>query len=192
MPHQKHSSPEDADLVRLFQIDPDRALGLIFERFYNEVCGHIYRIIPLREATEDIAQSIFLELWQKRKSLDIQTSVGAYLHKMARTRTLNYIRDNKRYQYSSDDEARGMPSVGIGPLQTLMMSELESVVNGAIDGLPERCRLVFILSRFEGMSYKEIAETLDISTKTVENQISKALQLLREALSGYDRGIDGK
>lgn len=188
MPKKEHTQYQDEDLVRLFKVDPDRALGYMFDRYYQEVCRHIYRIIPVREITEDIAQSIYMELWRKRRDLDIRTSVGAYLHRMAVSRSLNYIRDHKRFQHGKEDEMASFQDRGPGPLQEMIDSELQSVINAAIESLPERCRLVFVLSRFEEMSYREIGEALDISVKTVENQISKALQILRSTLSDYDRG----
>jgi RNA polymerase sigma-70 factor (ECF subfamily) len=107
---------------------------------------------------------------------------------MAISRTLNFIRDNRRFQHSDEDEGLSVSFGDTNPLDQLIQAELSEAITGAIDLLPERCRLVFALSRYEGMSYKEIAAALQISTKTVENQISKALQLLRIALDNYNRG----
>lgn len=160
----------------------------IFENYYQEVCYHVYRIIPVRETCEDITQSIFLELWRKRHDLDIRTSIGAYLHKMALSRALNYIRDNKKHQHNPEEDLTDYEVQYDSPLQQLTDQELQNMLDSAIDTLPPRCREVFILSRFEGLSYLEISRALDISSKTVENQISKALMLLRAALHHYDRG----
>jgi len=159
----------------------------IFEKYYEEVCSHIYRIIPVNETCEDIAQSIFLELWKKRRNMDIRTSIGAYLHKMALSRALNYLRDNKKHKHEPE-ESLGSYHIDDNPLRKLMDNELHAVIQRTIDKLPARCRAVFVLSRFEGMSYQEISRALDISPKTVENQISKALLLLRSAVQNYDRG----
>jgi RNA polymerase sigma-70 factor (ECF subfamily) len=147
----------------------------------------VYRIIPVKETCEDIAQAIFLELWKKRNALDIRTSVGAYLHKMALSRALNYLRDHKKHSHDPDDRLTSVPAED-NPLVRITDEELNSVIGQAIDSLPPRCREVFMLSRFEGMSYQEISLALDISPKTVENQISKALMLLREAVRQYHRG----
>lgn len=160
----------------------------IFEKYYAEVCKHIYRLIPVRETCEDIAQSIFMELWKKRRDFEIHTSIGAYMHKMALSRALNYIRDNKKHQHDSEDDLSVYEESGSNPLQQLTDSELQEVIQRAIDSLPLRCRQVFMLSRFEGLSYQEIGRELDISPKTVENQISKALLILRAALQQYHGG----
>lgn len=160
----------------------------MFEKYYGEVCRHIYRIIPNRDTCEDIGQSIFMELWNKRNDLQLRISIGAYLHKMALSRALNYLRDNKKHQHAPEEDLSGVELNTSSPLQQLTEGELEKVIHRAIDSLPERCRLVFVLSRFEGLSYQEIGHELDISPKTVENQISKALYILRAAVQEYDRG----
>jgi RNA polymerase sigma-70 factor (ECF subfamily) len=182
------TSNDDTELIALLRRDPEKAMPRIFESYYQEVCYHVYRIIPVRETCEDIAQSIFLELWKKRHDLDIRTSIGAYLHKMSLSRALNYIRDNKKHQHETEEKLTDTEIQYDSPLQQLTDQELQGVIEVAIDALPPRCREVFVLSRFEGLSYLEISRALDISPKTVENQISKALMLLRSALQTYDRG----
>lgn len=185
---QKQTIPEDHILLTLLRQDPDKAMSYIFEKYYGEVCRHIYRIIPFQETCEDIAQSIFMELWNKRRDLQVRISIGAYLHKMALSRALNYLRDNKKHQHAPEEELTGVTVDSSNPLQQLTEGELEKVIHVAIDSLPERCRVVFVLSRFEGLSYQEIGHELDISPKTVENQISKALHILRTAVQDYNRG----
>jgi RNA polymerase sigma-70 factor (ECF subfamily) len=188
---EEHSNPGDTELVKLLRHDPDKAMPRIFEKHYVEVCHHIYRIIPSKETCEDIAQSIFLELWNKRRELDIRTSIGAYLHKMALSRALNFLRDNKKHLHDPEEHLSGHEIQQSSPLQQLTDSELQIVITRAIESLPSRCREVFVLSRFEGLSYQEIGRVLAISPKTVENQISKALLILRSAVHNYaadDRG----
>ena len=188
MSHQQHTGRDDTELIRLLHSDPDTAVTHIFEIYYQEVCQHIYRIIPDQQVCQDIAQSIFLEFWQKRSTFNIRTSVGAYLHKMARSRSLNYLRDNKHLMYDDENAVKDEPDNLSSPLDQIIEAELGAVITQAIDQLPARCRAVFALSRYEHMSYKEISEALQISVKTVENQISKALQQLRLTLKEYHRG----
>jgi len=185
--HQ-NTSNDDTHLIALLRKDPDQAMPRIFESYYREVCQHVYRIIPVRETCEDIAQSIFMELWKKRRELDIRTSIGAYLHKMSLSRALNYIRDNKKHQHNDEEYLAEQPVLTGNPLQALTDKELQEVIQTAIDGLSPKCREVFMLSRFEGLSYLEISRALDISPKTVENQIGKALMRLRLAVQNYNRG----
>jgi len=158
---------------------------MLFHAYYPEVCRHIYRYIPNQSAVEDIAQELFTELWAKRKGLNITVSPGAYLHRMAVTRSLNYIRDNKKHVYVSDDALKTSPSKMHSVDEELIATELSVAITKAIDSLPERCRLVFILSRFEDMSNAAISKELDISVKTVENQMTKALKVLRRAIEKF-------
>ncbi len=180
--------PDAEKLVALLQADPERAMPALFECYYHEVCNHIYRLIPVRQTCEDIAQSIFYELWKKRASLDIHTSAGAYLHRMALTRALNYIRDQRKYAHEGEEHLVRIEQQGANPIDLLAGDELQKVIDAAIDALPLRCRQVFMLSRFESMTYHEIAIALGISEKTVENQISKALRILRDAVREHHRG----
>ena len=164
--------------------DGEAALDLIFRKYYAFLCKSIYRVIPDSQITEDIAQEVFYELWKKRQRLTIKTSLKAYLKRAALNKSLNYIRDQKiDYRKAAPKEDLAASSLNV--LQTMATENLQVDIDRAIDGLPERCRLVFVLSRFEEMSYQQIAEQLNISIKTVENQISKALKSLRKSLAPY-------
>ena len=174
--------PEKEYLLGLRQGD-ETALRKIFDRYYALLMGDIYRILPDEDTCQDLAQEVFVELWRKRSELEIHTSLRAYLRRAAVNRALNHLKtqrktlleDDPKWDVAADD-----------PLETTALHEkqegLEAALYQAIDQLPERCRMVFSLSRFENMSHKEIAEKLGISVKTIENQITKAMKMLREAL----------
>ncbi len=154
------------------------------------VCNTINHYLRDRIQAEDVAQEIFAELWVKRNQLVIHTSVPAYLRRMAVTRTLNYIRDSRKYNWDDlDAPESGVSQAIVQPdiLKSLEEEEIREKIDLAILRLPEKCRVVFLLSRMEEMSYAEIATQLGISVKTVENQIGKALKLLRQ----YVEGIGG-
>ncbi len=156
----------------------------IFHRHYSAVCKAVYRIIPEPETAEDLAQEVFLELWRRRESLHISTSLAAYLRRAAVNKALNHLRDRKA-SWSDDAELPALPDTQPNSQSQLETTELQHLVDQYIEQLPEKCRLVFILSRFESLSHAEIAEQLNISVKTVENQITKALRFLRQALAPY-------
>ena len=142
----------------------------------------MYRILSDENLSEDIAQEVFYELWKKRHRINIQTSLKAYLKRAAVNKSLNYIRDQKiKFEEVSKAPVLSTKSHNA----QLEAKELQEQINLAVNALPERCRIIFSLSRFEEMSYQEIANTLQISTKTVENQISKALKILRQAIGPY-------
>lgn len=174
----------DQELLRQLQRGEERAIEAVFRQHYAWVCRSVLRIIPDEGIAEDIAQDVFYELYRKRGNLNIQSSLKAYLRRAAVNRALNYLRDQK-IRFAEEGAAPVQESYLAGAQQLIEAEQLQSRIDQAIDGLPARCRVIFVLSRFEELSYKEIAENLEISPKTVENQIAKALRLLREALAAY-------
>lgn len=127
-------------------------------------------------------QQVFLEVWEKRESLLNQTSLKSYLFTAVRNRTFNAIR---RTQIVEElDEKIENPEIDAH--DKMEIAELQNRIDSAIQTLPDRCRYVFELSRFEQMTYSEIAKHLDLSVKTVENQIGKALKILRNKIYNND------
>lgn len=175
----------DKQLLEALQNGQEAALDTLFREHYAYLCQTVYRVLPDRVLAEDLVQEVFYDLWRKRQKLNVPQNWRAYLRRSAINRTLNYIRDQKMIV---DDETAlpfDMSSQEAGAEQLLEADELKVEIAQAIDELPERCRLVFGLSRFELLSNKEIAEQLNISVKTVENQMTKALKLLRIRLSEH-------
>lgn len=175
---------DDEELIALLQTDADRAIDLIFRQHYKTCHLSALRIVKDEHIAEDLVQEVFLELWRKRTKHQINTSLKAYLRRSAVNRSLNYIRDLK-IKFDDEDKLPHKAENQTSALKMMETNELQGHIDRAIDSLPERCRVVFSLSRFEEMSYKEIAEKLDISIKTVENQISKALKILRNILGPH-------
>ena len=166
----------DKEIIKLLPENGDRALKLLFDKYYTYLCIGLYRIIPDRNLAEDLAQDVFLDIWRKRSTLHIKTSLKAYLRTAARNKALNYIRDRK-IRWENEEEQPELESNFVSAPQKMEAAELQDLIDKSIDELPERCRLVFTLSRFEDMTYQQIADELGISIKTVENQISKALKI---------------
>jgi RNA polymerase sigma-70 factor (ECF subfamily) len=164
--------------------DDKTVLKELFEAHYQSVCGAVQRIIGERGMTEDLAQQVFIRFWEKRHLIQIDTSPGAYLHRMAVNEALAYLRAKKNQQPEELTYATPMPAEADGEDQ-LLQTELQTQLHRVIDGLPPRCRTVFQLSRFEELSYQEIADQMEISIKTVEHQMGKALRVLREQLKDY-------
>ena len=184
MKQGKDGDITEAQLLALLQSDSEEAIELLFRKHYRFVCQAAYRVLPDPNLIEDMAQDVFFELWKKRATLNITTSIRAYLKRAVINKTLNYIR-SQRMKFSEVEDYHLELSQSATALKELETEELSAFLHETIDGLPERCRIIFTLSRFEEMSYQQIATELEISTKTVENQISKALRILREALEKY-------
>lgn len=161
------------------------AFEMLFRTYYQPLCNYAYTFVQDRDEAEEIVQSTFLNVWEKRDNLAIHTAVKPYLYAMVRNACLNVIKHEKiKQQHVAMEMAVGERSVE-SVARTVMASELETRIYQAMDKLPEQCRLVFKLSRFEELKYAEIADQLNISIKTVENQMGKALRIMREQLKDY-------
>lgn len=180
------SNPEHKDKP-VYALAQMGSFEQLFKKEYAFVCQIVRIYVNDHAKVEDIAQELFAELWVKRESIFIHTSLQAYLRRMAVSRALNYLRDTRKYNWDELDAATENvqnvtyqdPSV----IQNMEESELRKIIDVAIGKLPEKCRIVFLLSRDEELSYGEISRQLNISVKTVENQIGKALKLLKLALA---------
>jgi RNA polymerase sigma-70 factor (ECF subfamily) len=161
------------------------AFEMLFRTYYQPLCNYAYTFVQDRDEAEEIVQSTFLNVWEKRDNLSIHTGVKPYLYAMVRNASLNVLKHEKiKQQHVTMELAVAERSVE-SVTRTVMASELENKIYKAMDKLPEQCRLVFKLSRFEELKYSEIAEQLDISIKTVENQMGKALKIMRDQLKDY-------
>jgi len=179
-----YSTYTDQEIWAILQAGDQQALSYVFTTHYAGICSVAYRMIGDKQSAEDLGQEVFVDLWNKRKQLSIQSSIVGYLRKAISNKTLNHIRDNK-IKLTGEDKILHMPQSGGTAQQTMESGELHEKIQAAIASLPERCRMVFVLSRYQQLTYAEIAENLDISVKTVENQISKALKILKEKLKPY-------
>ena len=125
-----------------------------------------------------------LELWRRRHVIDADVSLRAYLLRSIRNRALNHLR-HLRVRRDTETDVESLYNAPLGSDQPIVAKELSQAVEIALAELPPRCREVFELSRVHGLRYAEIAQTLDISQKTVEAQIGKALRIMRERLAAW-------
>jgi len=174
---------KNKNLLERLKKDDRNALKEIFKEHYTMVYRAIYRLIPDVGITEDLAQDVFMKFWEKRYQIQIDGAVGAYIRRMAINEALGYLRKHKKYSIEAVEEKHS-PLTRSGE-DAYMNQELQAEISKAIETLPPKCKTVFVLSRYEELSYKEISQKLAISPKTVENQISKALKILKKALKGY-------
>ncbi len=137
------------------------------------------------EAAREIVQEAFIGMWDKRAQIDLSRPVKTYLSTTVRNRSLNYLRDNKKFDTRLLAQENLFPLASYEQTDRLVERELQDRIQYAISELPEKCREVFLLSRNEHLKYQAIADKLEISVKTVETQMSKALQHLRIRLKDY-------
>lgn len=161
------------------------AFEMLFRTYYRPLCQYAYSFLNDRDEAEEVVQTAFINIWDKKGQVEIQTSLKAYLYRIVRNSCLNVIKHEKVKQQHVAHEMVHAESMHEGVSQSVISSELEERIANAMKVLPEQCRLVFQLSRFEELKYSEIADQLNISIKTVENQIGKALKIMREQLKDY-------
>jgi RNA polymerase sigma-70 factor (ECF subfamily) len=161
-------------------LDERRFEGL-FREFFPSLMAFALKILGDEDDAREVVHRVFINLWEKRADLDLSGSLKSYLFTSVHNRSLNVIRDRKKFSSGEIPDVSGEWDVSI-QIETM---ELEGRIMEVIASLPEKCREVFQLNRFEGLRYTEIADRLGISVKTVENQMSKALKILREKLSRY-------
>ena len=179
-------SIEEKEWLQSLNAGKQSALQKIFKHYYKYLVVTGYNITGDNEKAKDLVQDVFYELWKKREQIDIQSSLKSYLRRAVVNRSLNYIKTQKRFDFGEDNFDAQTPDKTFSAQKELEAQDLKTAINTAIDSLPAKCKAIFMLSRFEKLSHKEIAAKLDISTKTIENQITKALKVVRTAVEKYD------
>ncbi len=179
-------SVEEKEWLQALKAGKEIALQKIFNHYYKYLVVTGYNITGDNEKAKDLVQDVFFELWKKREQLDIQSSLKSYLRRAVVNRSLNYIKTQKRFDFGDENFDAQTPDQAFSAQKILEGQDLKSALNAAIDSLPTKCKAIFMLSRYEKLSHKEIATKLDISTKTIENQITKALKIVRTAVEKYD------
>jgi len=169
----------DSELATLLKEGDQLAFTELFERYKGILYSHAYRLLEDHDEAEDIIQDVFLTLWQKRTTLKINSSISSYLYIAVRNRIFKLFARKKvalRYMESLQEF---IDKDHNNTDEKVLESELTAIIERGVEALPEKMRKVFILSREGTHSYKEIAEQLDLSEKTVRNQVYNALQLIK-------------
>jgi len=158
---------------------------VLFKASYTSLCAYANTFLRDIAASEDVVQEVMFKVWTSRDNLVVTSSLQSYLFRAVRNSCLNVLKHlDIRDQYKDRKGTFGA-DLHSGEQDTVVFSELQMNIRNAIDLLPTERKKIFILSRYEGLSYQQIAEKLEISIKTVENQMGKALQFLRKELAEY-------
>lgn len=175
----------EKQVLETLQLGNESAFEMIFRTYYQPLCRYAYSFLQNKEEAEEVVQASFITVWEKRNNIAIETSLKSYLYRMVRNSCLNVIKHEKVKQQHVAHELAVSEVSYESVSQKVLGAELEIKITEAMRTLPEQCRLVFQLSRFEELKYQEIADQLQISVKTVENHMGKALKLMREQLKDY-------
>jgi RNA polymerase sigma-70 factor (ECF subfamily) len=176
----------DAELVRRIRAGDERALELVFKAHYAGMASFVQRFVRSPDLAEELVQDVFLKLWSKREQLAEIETFRTYLFRAARNTALNYLRRVKlERRWQEEQGASEEAPNSFAADDETVEQEVAQAVKEAIDRLPPRCREIFLLSRDGGLTYAEIARSLDISVKTVETQMGRALKSLRSSLHHF-------
>ncbi len=163
-----------------------REFERLFGKYYGPLCQHANKIVQDMDIAEDIVQEFFYNFWKNRESFSPKISLNAYLYQSIQNNALLHLKHLKvREIYAEHVYGEIRDSVSAEIQEGIEIRELRKVVDATLQQMPERCAKVFSLNRFEGKKYREIAEILSISIKTVEADMGKALQLFRKSLKEF-------
>jgi RNA polymerase sigma-70 factor, Bacteroides expansion family 1 len=180
----------DQELAKELKQGNHNAFKEVFMRYWDVLLDSAYKRLGSMEEAEEIVQELFVALYQKRETLTIHTTVEGYLKTALRSRVLNYYRSRHIHEkYMESVFAGKNVTCSDTPYHTLHHKELSIQMESSIDRLPVRCRKVFLLSKMESLSHRNISEKLNISISTVEKHIRKALDILRSDFGKYQYSI---
>ena len=159
----------------------------LFHNYYSGLCGYAASLLGLKEVAEEVVQDVFYNIWKNRETLRIRYSLQSYLYRSAYNNSMMYLRKMRR-EHFMEDLSQAEPRVDApDPSQIIQLNEVSDLILQTLEGLPERTREIFRLNRQEGLKYREIAQKLSISEKTVEANMGKALKALRTSMEKYEQ-----
>ncbi len=176
-----------------------KAFEMLYDEHYESLCHYAQGFVFDLDTSREIVQDVFVRIWEKRAALLGEESLKSYLYRSVHNQCLDHLKHlNVALEYEKM-RIREIQETGYNsfraedhPLDGLINKEIRDAIHSAIENLPEKCREVFELSRFEGLKYREISKALNISVKTVETQMSRAIKSLKKQLSGIVSQEHGK
>lgn len=166
--------------------DDQEALKVLYDHYNRRLFELAYAIVRSKEMAEEVVGDVFIQVWQKRKRIRTVENFAFYLYVMTRNSSRSYLRKYGQKKFLNLDElALPLYQIDATPEDLLISAEMLQGINRAINELPPQCRLIFKLVKEDGLKYREVAELLHLSAKTVENQMGIALKKIHTALLIY-------
>lgn len=167
---------------RLADVDNQSVLWELHSQFFHPLYRLVYSIVCLKEVAEELTNDVFIQIWQSRQRLNNVENPDVYLFVCAKNKAFAYLKSQKKAIYTIDEIQNFDLELERTPEDILISSEMISRINSAIHQLPPKCKLIFLMVRENNLKYREVAEILGISTKTVEAQMSIALKKLSQSI----------
>jgi RNA polymerase sigma-70 factor, ECF subfamily len=175
----------DFDILLAIRQGNERVFETVFRKHYQSLCNYACGILKDMDDAEEVVQSIFLKFWEQREGIEISVSLKSYLYRAVHNTCLNRLKHLKIQEVHKQYVGNYYEENHDSATEMMDKVELENRISNALEKLPEQCRLIFKMSRFEELKYQEIADRLGLSIKTIENQIGKALRIMRTELADY-------
>lgn len=185
-----YQSYSDFDLISLLKSDDVVAFETLYARYFGKLYNHAYEKLHERFLAQEVVQDLFVSFWQNRHKVEVHTSLASYFFTAIRYLIINQFKKQMIYEQRIDKLALTHRTFTDETNEWLDYKDLQAEYQSALQELPEKCREVFIMSR-NGASNKEISESLNISIKTVEQHITKALRTLRLLLNSHLNTLSG-
>lgn len=163
----------------------EKALQEVFSEYYTQLCAIAYQYVGDMQISESIAEECFVSLWEKREQILPLDNFRLYISRMARNRSIDYLRAQRVTTVGIDSPSASCFISDSDLFEELVTKDLQQIIHDTLQSLSPQCRKIFELSREENLSYREIAQRLNISENTVKYHIKQALAALRDALSQY-------
>lgn len=186
-PQSKELQPGAINIDQLFRKviheNSYKDFETIYKHYYEFLCHYAWKFVNEKELAEEVVSEVFYKLWKNKNKINVKTSFRSYIFIAVRNQAFDYLRKVKKINYIEDTEAiRSGMTDRHSPLEEVIFNEIYINLEKAIENLPHQCRMIFRMSRDEGLRYREIAEQLNISIKTVETQMGRALKKLRKVV----------
>lgn len=178
------------EIISLNESSKKDLFDVLHKLHYPLLLQIVNQYVPKNEDAEEVLQDAFMKIWDNIDQIDVNNNVTGYLFRITRNTCLDFLRSKRHTLALQTNSLQQKNLLNFHALtnntaSAIIENELIDLINASIEELPEKCRLVFIKSRFEGKMHKQISSDLDISTKTVENHITKAIRHLRKSLKDY-------
>lgn len=173
-------------LLHTLSAGDEQVFEQVFKAHFKSLHAYAFTMLNNEAVAEEMVQQVFYRLWEKREQVDVHTSLKAYLYRAIHNESMNYLKHHAiktKHQTYAMQQQQNSHEHSAG--ERLAGKELEQQIRRALNDLPEQCRTIFQLSRYQELKYREIADQLNISVKTVEAQMGKALRILRLRLADF-------
>ncbi len=182
----------EEELLQLLQNGEEDTIKFIFDKYYEGLCLYAESLTKNHQVAEEIVEDIFIHLWINAKNQVINFSLKSYLYRSVHNNCLKYIdklkterKGRQNLHYTLIDNELLQPATNDQPIYDLIAQELEEKAAKVLESLPNQCKEIYSLNRFENLSYSEIAKKLNITVGTVKTQMSRAFQKFRDGLVEY-------